>query len=148
MFASALDLLRECIETNLGVKVVQIDGGVKDKPSVVQRFKTSPDVNILLATYKVGCEGLNITEATNCILLEPWWNNATLNQAKSRLWRTGQKLPVHVYNLIVKDTVEDKIRDICTRKDELIDSYLSNEATPTKQKKVVLSKKVLRQLLN
>jgi SNF2 family DNA or RNA helicase len=149
MFASALDLLRECIETNLGVKVIQIDGGVKDKPSVVQRFKTSPDVNILLATYKVGCEGLNITEATNCILLEPWWNNATLNQAKSRLWRTGQKLPVHVYNLIVKDTVEDKIRDICTRKDELIDSYLSNEATPRNgQKKVVLTKKVLRQLLN
>jgi SNF2 family DNA or RNA helicase len=147
MFVSALDLLHECIKTNLpGTKVVQIDGGVKDKSSVVHLFKTLPDVNILLATYKVGCEGLNITEATNCILLEPWWNNATLNQAKSRLWRTGQKSPVHVYNLIAKDTVEDKIRNICTLKDELINSYLANE-TLTSVKKVILSKKVLRQLL-
>jgi SWI/SNF-related matrix-associated actin-dependent regulator of chromatin subfamily A3 len=69
--------------------------------------------------------GLTLTQASTCILLEPWWNNATLQQAKSRLWRTGQTENVKVYNLIAKDTIEEKILEICERKDVMIESYLN-----------------------
>ena len=42
-------------------------------------------------TYKVGSEGITLTEATHVIPLETWWNNAVPNQAIHRDWRLGQK---------------------------------------------------------
>ncbi len=36
----------------------------------------------VILTYKVGSEGLNLTEATHCICIEPWWTNAVHNQPK------------------------------------------------------------------
>ena len=126
MFVSALDLLGETITHFLpGYKYVQVDGDAKNKEELLHRFKYDQSVSCLLITYKVGSDGLNLTQASNCILLEPWWNNATLEQAKTRLWRLGQTKPVVVYNLITKDTIEEAIRDICTKKDEMIDSYMS-----------------------
>jgi SNF2 family DNA or RNA helicase len=126
MFVSALDLLGETIKQNLpNMQFVQVDGDTKNREDTFLRFKTNPNIRCLLTTYKIAAEGLNLTEATNCILLEPWWNNATLEQAKARVWRIGQTKPVTVYNLVCKDTIEEKIIEICNKKDVMIDSYLN-----------------------
>lgn len=126
MFTSALDLVGETIKKHIPYfKYVQIDGDTRNRENVLTQFKFDPKINCLLTTYKVAAEGLNLTEANSCILLEPWWNNATLKQAKARLWRIGQTKPVTVYNLIAKDTIEEKIREICEKKDGMIESYLN-----------------------
>jgi SNF2 family DNA or RNA helicase len=126
MFVTALDLLNETIKKYLpDFKIVQIDGDTKNRNQILEQFKNN-DIDCLLTTYKVSAEGLTITEANHCILLEPWWNSATLFQAQSRLWRIGQTRPVIVYNLITQDTIEERILDICDKKDLMIQSYLSS----------------------
>ena len=40
---------------------------------------------------------------------DPWWNLSAQNQATDRAHRIGQKNPVQVVRLVVRDTVEEKI---------------------------------------
>ncbi len=82
-------------------------------------FKNDINTQGLFLTYKVGSEGLNLTEATHCICIEPWWTNAVHNQAKARLWRTGQTKQVYVHNVIIKGSIEEKIVEICKGKDNI-----------------------------
>jgi E3 ubiquitin-protein ligase SHPRH len=56
----------------------------------LKEFKTSVDVNVLLIPMASGSYGLNITEATNVLFVEPSLNIAREIQAISRVHRLGQ----------------------------------------------------------
>lgn len=125
-FTSYSDLVASAIKKFLPTcKYLQLDGDtpIETRRHVLDTFKA--DCSVLLMTYKVGGEGLNITEANHCILGEPWWSLVVLEQAKSRIWRSGQTKPVHIYNVISKDTVEQRIIEVCNEKSTLVDSYIS-----------------------
>ncbi|MFM7162574.1 MAG: hypothetical protein ACKO3P_19625, partial [Planctomycetaceae bacterium] len=57
-------------------------------------------------------------------LLDPWWNPAVEMQAIDRAHRIGQSRQVFAYRLICKNTVEEKIAELQTRKKELADAIL------------------------
>ena len=148
MFTSCLDLLGDAIsEKYPEFQFVQVDGDVKkNRNDLFKQFKTDPKIQGLFMTYKVGSEGLNLTEATHCIFIEPWWTNAVHNQAKARLWRTGQTKPVFVYNVIVKGTIEEQILEICRQKDDMSSSYL-NGTKRTLSNNAGLNKRSLGKIL-
>ena len=130
MFTSCLDLLSDAIHTELPMfKFVQIDGDTKNRAAPLNQFKTETETRGLLMTYKVGSEGLNLTEAVHCICLEPWWTNAVHNQAKARLWRLGQTNTVYIHNLIGRNSIETNIIEMCQKKDNMSASYLNANAT-------------------
>jgi SNF2 family DNA or RNA helicase len=60
------------------------------------------DGKILLISLRAGGVGLNLTVATRCYLLDPWWNPAVESQAIQRIHRLGQMYPVKIYRLIVE----------------------------------------------
>ncbi|CCV02455.1 SNF2 family DNA/RNA helicase [Armadillidium vulgare iridescent virus] len=125
MFTSCLDLLGDALRTSYPTfKFVQIDGSTTNRTSLLDKFKIDPAIQGLLLTYKVGSEGLNLTEATHCICVEPWWTNSVHNQAKARCWRTGQTKPVHVHNIIIEGSIEERIVEVCKGKDDMASSYL------------------------
>jgi len=127
MFTSCLDLLVDAIKVSLPDLVVeQIDGDVKteERKDVLHRFRTHPNHRVLLSTYKTGSEGLNLTEATHCICIEPWWTPVVDRQAKHRCWRNGQKRPVYIHVIRVANTIEQRIDEICREKNAMANSYL------------------------
>lgn len=133
MFTSCLDLLVDAVKKHIpDFTYEQFDGDVKglDRPAVIERFRNDKDLRCLFLNYKVGSEGLNLTEANHCICIEPWWTNAVHNQAKSRCWRSGQTKPVIVYNVLSNNTIEGKIMEICRAKDVLASSYLEGTEKP------------------
>ena len=149
MFTSCLDLLADAFEERLpGFQFVQIDGDTKgmERAELLKQFRTNPEIRGLFLTYKVGSEGLNLTEATHCICIEPWWTSAVPNQAKARLWRTGQKNPVFIHNILVQNTIEEKVVAICKEKEEMAASFLDGTAKPL-GKKVGLDKHTLGRIL-
>jgi hypothetical protein len=83
--------------------------GGRQQDKAVQTFKTSPNVNVLLLATKSGANGLNLTEATNVVLVEPVMSPAVEAQAVSRVLRIGQTKDTHVYRLVVKGTIEEQI---------------------------------------
>ena len=82
----------------------------------LQSFKQDDDKRVLLMTFKNGCNGLNLTEATHVFLLEPILNVAVEAQAIGRVHRIGQKKTTTVHRVLVLDTVEESIHELGSRK--------------------------------
>jgi len=148
MFTSCLDLLAYALEVRLpDFKFVQIDGDTvgDERMRLLNKFDRSNITRGAFFTYKVGGEGLNLTVATHCICIEPWWTPAVPAQAEARCWRIGQTKPVHIHNIIVEDTIENRIIEICNDKEEMAASYL--EGTTKHMDKTRMDKYTLGKML-
>ncbi len=110
--------------TGAGVDCSYLDGSTQDRARVIQDFKSGRS-GAFLISLKAGGFGLNLTEADYCFVLDPWWNPASEAQAVDRAHRIGQTRPVMVYRLVSKDTIEDKVMELKSRKQQLFDSVMS-----------------------
>jgi len=68
-----------------------------------------------------------MTAADTVIHVDPWWNAAALNQATDRAHRIGQDKVVTVFNLVTRDTVEERILKLQERKAQLAEEILAGE---------------------
>jgi len=129
-FASVNNVVAKRIRAEGGIAFI-IDGTTtgKERIEVLEHFKKTTGKCSLLMTYKVGSEGLNLTEAETVICVEPWWNNSTHNQAKARAWRIGQTKEVKVYNIVTENSIEEKVIAICEEKDVMTQRYLEGKSS-------------------
>ncbi len=112
-----------------GINYSKLTGQTKvdERLALVEDFNKNPDIKVFLISLKAGGTGLNLTGADMVIHYDPWWNMSVENQATDRAYRIGQKNNVHVYKLITKDSIEEKIYELQERKSKLIDDVLSTE---------------------
>jgi len=125
-YVNALELLREALDEKLPeVKHTILQGDLKtdEREKELKKF-TSKKYKVLLMTYKIGSTGHNLSAANHIIELDPSWNNATHEQSEARSWRPGQTKEVKVYEIMAEDTIENKIKEICERKDKEAASVL------------------------
>ena len=80
------------------------------------------DEDILICTYGVGSVGLNLQLANNLIYYSHTFDYKDKEQAKYRIYRTGQTKPVRIYNMWVSTVLEDIIRYSLSRKRDLLKS--------------------------
>lgn len=92
---------------------------------MVERFQID-DTPVFLISLKAGGTGLNLTAAEAVIHYDPWWNSSAQNQATDRAYRIGQKNMVSVYNLIMKDSIEEKIVRLQQEKKNLADVFVED----------------------
>ena len=85
------------------------------------------DIGVFLISLKAGGTGLNLTGADIVIHYDPWWNVSAENQASDRVYRIGQKNNVQIYKLIVKNTIEEKIRELQQKKSDLFDVVVNGD---------------------
>ena len=116
----------------------------------LMKFQQDSNARLLMITYDVGSTGLNIVEATHCILMDTWWNSIVLEQAQSRIHRIGQTNNVIVYKFLTDKTIEMKMEDICTKKNEITHQFLDSASTAKKRSVggVKLTKKTIKNFLN
>lgn len=67
------------------------------RQQAVDRFQDTPGFNAIIMSPLSAGVGLNITEANHVIHYSRWWNPAKEDQASDRVYRIGQKRPVHIY---------------------------------------------------
>ncbi|HOA36819.1 MAG TPA: DEAD/DEAH box helicase [Flavihumibacter sp.] len=84
-------------------------------------------VNVFLISLKAGNTGLTLTAADYVFLVDPWWNTAVQQQAIDRAYRIGQTKKVFAYQMICKDSIEEKIIELQLRKKSLSDALVSEE---------------------
>lgn len=104
-----------------------ITGATDKRDKAVEDFMDDPEVKVMIMTLKTGGVGLNLTAASYVYILDPWWNPASENQAIDRTHRIGQKNPVFCYRLIARDSIEERILDLHSRKSELFEKLFSPE---------------------
>lgn len=115
-FTKSLGILKSMLDkTNF----LYLDGSVskQNRARLVEQFQAQDSpFNVFLVSLKAGGVGLNLTNAQNAIILEPWFNPAIEEQAFSRIHRIGQNKQVHIYRLLYADSIEVQINDLINHK--------------------------------
>ncbi|KAL6844541.1 hypothetical protein ACP4OV_026214 [Aristida adscensionis] len=123
-----LDLLENSLSSN-NIEFRRLDGSMSlnIRGKAVKEFNTDPEVRVMLMSLKAGNLGLNMVAASHVIMLDPWWNPSTEDQAVDRAHRIGQTRPVTVSRLTIKDTVEDRILILQEEKRKMVRCALGEE---------------------
>lgn len=126
-FTSMLEILQRRLD-EAGISYYTIMGSTsKEKRLQLVRDFNEGDTPVFLISLKAGGVGLNLTGADVVIHYDPWWNLAAQNQATDRAHRIGQEKRVTVYKLIVKNTIEEKIRKLQETKKNLAEQVIGGE---------------------
>lgn len=89
-FKSFLDILQYyLLELNRSLFVMTSVMNIKKRHELLKNFEQSNN-GILLITYQLGAEGLNLQYASVVMLIDFWWNAAKSQQAIGRIFRYGQ----------------------------------------------------------
>ena len=125
-FVQMLDILRDEI-TERKWPMFYLSGATEDRGDLVKEFQAKEGAAIFLISLKAGGFGLNLTAASYVVLFDPWWNPAVENQAIDRTHRIGQTRNVMAYRLLIKNSIEEKIRALQKSKSALADDVLGEE---------------------
>ena len=125
-FTKVFDLMEEELKLN-GIRYFILTGGTskETRRELVQRFQEG-EADVFLISLKAGGTGLNLTQAQAVIHYDPWWNISAQNQATDRAYRIGQHHNVMVHQMIMKESIEEKIQILQAKKKELADMFVEN----------------------
>ena len=125
-FVELLDILRAEAKKR-GWTHWYLAGDTENRGELVKQFQAAEGAGVFLISLKAGGFGLNLTAASYVVLFDPWWNPAVENQAIDRTHRIGQDRKVIAYRLLIKDSIEEKIRALQRRKKSLAEDVLGEE---------------------
>ena len=117
-FLNQLDLVEDFLN-GLGLSYQRLDGTIStlEKQKRIDAFN-APDSELFafLLSTRAGGVGINLATADTVIIMDPDFNPHQDIQALSRAHRIGQKKKVLVFQLMTKDTAEEKIVQIGRKK--------------------------------
>jgi SNF2 family DNA or RNA helicase len=122
-FVELLELLRPVLAQRQW-PLFYLAGDTENRGELVERFQSAEGPAIFLISLKAGGFGLNLTAASYVVLFDPWWNPAVENQAIDRTHRIGQMNKVIAYRLLIKNSIEEKIRELQKHKKALAEDVL------------------------
>jgi len=98
-----------------GFKVSVLNGSmnIMERNEALLEFRNNS--NIFIST-DAGGEGLNLQFSNIIINYDLPWNPMKIEQRCGRADRIGQKRDVYIYNFIVSDTVENRVREVLEEK--------------------------------
>ncbi|KAM5550268.1 hypothetical protein ABKV19_027669 [Rosa sericea] len=126
-WASFLDLLETSMERR-GIGCVRFDGKLPDmhRDRALAEFSKTKDKMVLLMSLKTGGDSLDLTAASNVFLMDPPWNPDVEKEAIMRILRNRRKRTAFI-RFIVKDTVEERLQQVQTRKQRMDAGALTDE---------------------
>jgi SNF2 family DNA or RNA helicase len=113
-YLKSMDYIADLLRRN-GVPFVVFKGTLtsREKNAAIEGFKN--EVPVLVSTESGG-EGRNLQFCNTIINFDLPWNPMRIEQRIGRLHRIGQTRDVFIFNLSVKETLEDYIIDILDHK--------------------------------
>lgn len=98
-----------------GYTVTTLNGGmtIDERNEALKEFQKNTSIFI---STDAGGEGLNLQFANIIINYDLPWNPMKIEQRCGRVDRIGQQKDVHVYNFIVQNTIENRVREVIEEK--------------------------------
>ncbi len=128
-FLGALDKIGQQLKEK-EIAYYLIDGSTPQikRQEQINKFQDKENhVHVFLLSLKAGNSGFTLTEANYVFLIDPWWNRQVENQAIDRVYRIGQNKNVFAYRMICRDTIEEKIIQLQTKKLQLSEELISED---------------------
>lgn len=136
-FRTCLDVLKYCIPSDRTVFALTSTMTSKSRGNTIEKFKETSN-GILLLTYELGAEGLNLQFACTVLLVDVWWNDGKTQQAIGRVLRFGQiSKIVNIYFFTSNTGIEKAVFNKHEQKLTLLEE-LKVGPMLTKVKKIVM----------
>ena len=125
--------------------VINGEVGANQRQERVEAFQRELGFDVMLLSPKAGGVGLTLTAANHVIHLSRWWNPAVEDQCSDRVYRIGQKKPVHIYYplaLIPEDeehSFDTQLQMLMERKRKLAQNLLAAPAFTKEDYSTLLS---------
>ncbi len=127
-FRTCLNVFKSLI-TDKEVFVIESKHSIKKRGLILEEFSKTKS-SILLLTYDLGAEGLNLQCASRMILMDFWWNSAKTNQSIGRILRQGQKAKyIDVYMMTSNTGIEKAIFEKHIAKSEICEELMNGHTT-------------------
>ena len=113
-FVATQEYLRKLLNGK-GYSVSELNGSmsIEERNAALREFRDSS--NIFVST-DAGGEGLNLQFSNIIINYDLPWNPMKIEQRCGRADRIGQTRDVQIYNFIIEDTVENRVREVLEEK--------------------------------
>lgn len=129
-FKGTLDALYSRLKSK-GIDVVRFNGETSDAlrneiKLDVDRSVTDPaksKFQVVLAHYRTGGVGLNMTGITNLVVLDEAWNPASRDQAYGRVDRIGQTEETTVHVIRIKKSIDTWLSQLIEDKEALVAGF-------------------------
>lgn len=127
-FTSFFPLIEKELD-KCGIGYVRYEGTMSSKAreQALDQLRTKPKVIVLLCSLKAGALGLNLTCASRVVIMDPWWNPMVSEQAIDRVHRIGQARDVDVYEMVVQNSVEERIMMLQEKKRAIAKAVIDGE---------------------
>ncbi|CAN6670025.1 DNA repair protein Rad16p [Trichomonascus vanleenenianus] len=127
-FTSMLDLVEWRLH-RAGFQTVKLQGSMSptQRDSIIRHFMETPSVEIFLVSLKAGGVALNLCEASQVFLLDPWWNPSVEWQSGDRVHRIGQHRPVKITRFAIEDSIESRIIELQEKKASMIHATIGQD---------------------
>ncbi|KAL1924844.1 uncharacterized protein VTP21DRAFT_4498 [Calcarisporiella thermophila] len=127
-FVNFLDLIHWRLR-RAGFKCVKLDGGMspQQRDAVIRHFMTDPETTVFLVSLKAGGVALNLTEASQVFMMDPWWNPAAEYQAYDRVHRLGQHRPIKITRFMIENSLESRIIELQEKKLAMMESTIGKD---------------------
>jgi len=102
-------------------------GGQKDKIGQIRKFKNDKKCKVLVINSKSGSSSQNLQMANYIVFFEEPSSAIDREQAERRCWRPGQKKRVFIYDLIMKDTYDFRMRSSNRKGNDLLKDLLDGK---------------------
>ncbi|MDE2426275.1 MAG: DEAD/DEAH box helicase [Elusimicrobia bacterium] len=83
--------------------------GTKNWTSIKDKFNGDPDFRVIVAQWKKASMGLNLQAANYEFFYESPVSSIERYECEGRIYRTGQKRRSMIYDLVVRDSVDERI---------------------------------------
>lgn len=102
-----------------------------DRQDNVNEFQSGAS-QVIIGTIGAMGTGLTLTAGTVEIFLDEPWNRALYDQATDRCHRVGQNHNVTIYNLMCKNTIDEKIHELVQQKGAMSDALVDGKLDMSK----------------
>lgn len=127
-FRTALAELEDRLQRK-GISVVRFDGSTPEKrrQEIKNNFYAAkgeaPKWEVVLAHYKTGGTGLNLTGATVTHILDEEWNPGKRDQGYRRTYRMGQTEETEVFVYRIPGSIDSWLSNIIHRKEQIVNGF-------------------------
>lgn len=129
-WVSMLKIIRHVFENDKTLKKfkfvsLQGDMPLKNRTEAINEFQNNNDIKICFVSLMSSAEGINLIASNHLVLIDSWWNNAKMTQVMDRIHRIGQKRDVTIYNLQIKNSIEEQIEQLVEKKYKMANLVLN-----------------------
>ena len=131
-FTTFLSLIKKRIRLELpDLEILELTGSTRDRSKPVDRFESSTNSVVMLASLKAAGLGVTLKSADYVFLMDPWWNPAVEEQAIDRAHRLGRDKPTFIYRMVAQGTIEERVRQLQLQKKETFRQVIGELEKPS-----------------